>query len=88
MLSWPLDVAFSRSNGYAILLRGQHGDPKREPQGECFGPSKFFRDCSNRLLGRSRSLGNLSGPGGEHSRTKSCTGTGTLEDLYWLMKLP
>ncbi len=34
-----------------MLLRGQHGDPKREPQGECCGPTNFFRDCSNRLLG-------------------------------------
>ena len=38
------------SNVSAILLRGQHGDPKREPQGEYFGPTNFFRDCSNRLL--------------------------------------
>ncbi len=28
-------------NGFAILLPGQHADPKREPQGECFGPIRY-----------------------------------------------
>ena len=37
-------------------LRGQHGDPMREPQGECFGPANPFRDCSNRLLGCDETL--------------------------------
>ena len=40
----------------AIQLRGQHGDPMREPQGECFGPANPFRDCSNRLLGCDETL--------------------------------
>jgi len=39
------------ANVSAILLRGQHAETEREPQGECFGPTSFSRDCSNRLLG-------------------------------------
>lgn len=34
------------------VLRGQHGEPQSEPQGECFGPRNGFRDSCNRLSGR------------------------------------